>query len=205
MEHALRKVSAGFAVVSALAIVAMMIAIAADVFVRNFSGASLPGMIEIAETSLVVTVFFGLAWAAVQGDHVAVTLLTDRFNPRWTMINGVLVWSITTAFLAWITYASARRALASTEMLEERFGIIRWPIYPMRWVIVAGFALLLLVAIANVIRTIRRQPPMGRASELEAAVTEQVEILNKDHAVEHPGADAPRTHDADGDAKGDKS
>lgn len=198
METFVRRVSAFLAVISALAIVAMMVAIAADVFVRNFSGASLPGMIEIAETSLVIAVLFGLAWAGVQGEHVAVTLLTDRLSPRLNKIVGIFVWSLTTVFMGWLFYANLMRAISSTAMLEERFGILRWPIYPMRWIIVIGFFALLLVAIVNLMRSLRGEPAMGRASEADAAITENLQLQEASdelsalasHSTGQPGIDA---------------
>src|SRR5690625_2421066 len=128
-ETLIRGLSRLLAILAAVSIVAMVLAIAADVLVRNATGASLPGMIEVAETSLVVSVFFGLAWAAANGEHVAVTLLADRFNQATMRFVNVFVWALSSTFVAWLLYASTLRAVDSTQMLEERFGIVRWPMY----------------------------------------------------------------------------
>src|SRR5699024_12725445 len=105
MAKLIRVLARVLAVLSAVAIVAMVMAIAIDVFVRNITGASLPGMIEIAETSMVTAVAFGLAWAGVNGEHVAVTLLTVRFNATWSQIINVFVWSLATFYTSWLSYA----------------------------------------------------------------------------------------------------
>lgn len=173
IEQLVRGLSRVFAVLSAASIVVMVVAIATDVIIRNSTGASFPGMIEIAETSLVISVFFGLAWAGVNGEHVAVTLLTDRFNDTWTRIVNVFVWALSTLFIAWLLYATTLRAIDSTQMREERFGLVRWPMYPMRWVVVAGLAALLLVALVNLIRSLTSKAPMGLANEVDAVLTDE--------------------------------
>lgn len=149
MEKLIRGLARVLAVLSAVAIVAMVIAIAIDVFVRNITGASLPGMIEIAETSMVTAVAFGLAWAGVNGEHVAVTLLTDRFNATWAKIINVFVWALATFYTAWLSYANILNSIQSTKAGEIRFGLVQWPMYPMRWVLTIGFISLLLVSLVN--------------------------------------------------------
>lgn len=179
-ESLVQKLSRLLAILAAASIVAMVLAIAADVLVRNATGASLPGMIEVAETSLVVSVFFGLAWAAARGEHVAVTLLTDRFNEAWMRIVNIFVWALSSVFLAWLLYASTVRALDATRMLEERFGIVRWPMYPMRWVLVVGVAALLLVAILNVLRSVLGGTPMGTTGRGDTAAAHVSEASTPD-------------------------
>ena len=190
IDTLIRGFSRLLAIVAAASIVAMVLAIAADVLVRNATGASLPGMIEVAETSLVVSVFFGLAWAAANGEHVAVTLLTDRFSAAWMRIVNIFVWTLSSAFLAWLLYASTVRAVDSTRMLEERFGIVRWPMYPMRWVLVVGLVALLLVAILNVLRSALGGNPMGTAGQAEAAAAQGGETAAPSQGIGRDSAES---------------
>lgn len=148
----------------------MVLSIATDVVIRNSTGATLPGMLELAESSLVVSVFFGLAFAGVKGEHVAVTLLTDRLNKAWSNIVNIFVWSLSSAFLLWAVYATTLQAIDSTRIREERFGLVRWPTYPLRWLVVIGLVALLLVALCNLARSIRGRLPMGANNEIEAAL-----------------------------------
>lgn len=186
VEKFVRFLSRALAVVSAFAIVLMVLAVVADVAVRNTTGASLRGMIEIAETSLVVSVFFGLAWAGIKGEHVAVTLVVDRFGPTLTRVTNIFVWTVSSGFLIWLLYATTLRAIDSTGMQEQRFGLVRWPLYPMRWVIVAGVAALLLVTLLNLARSIAGKTALGPNSELEAVLAQ-----GKEAAVAVSGAAAP--------------
>ena len=173
MEKLIRGMARVLAVLSAVAIVVMVIAIAIDVFVRNATGASLPGMIEIAETSMVTAVAFGLAWAGVNGEHVSVTLLTDRFNATWTKVINVFVWALVVFYTAWLSYSNILNSIQSTEAGEIRFGLVQWPMYPMRWVLTLGFISLLLVALVNLYRSITSKGPMGYADEVEAALADE--------------------------------
>lgn len=168
MEKAVTATSRLLAIVSALSLVVLMLAIASDVAMRFISKASLPGMLELAESSLVVAVFFGLAWAGIKGEHVAVTLLTDRLGARANAVIGVAVWSVSSVFLTWMLYATFENALDATANLEERFGLVRWPIYPFRWVIAFGIAVFLLVSILNLVRAIRGRHALGDAHSADS-------------------------------------
>ena len=127
------------AVLSAVAIVAMVIAIAIDVFVRNITGASLPGMIEIAETSMVTAVAFGLAWA-VSTVNTLPSHYTDRFNATWAKIINVFVWALAT-FYSVVVIRQYFEFYPVHQSREIRFGLVQWPMYPMRWVLTIGLSL----------------------------------------------------------------
>ncbi|WP_147102945.1 TRAP transporter small permease [Nesterenkonia populi] len=204
LETAVRQIARVLAVLSAGAIVVMVVAIACDVIVRNTTGASVRGMLELAETSLVISVFFGLAWAGVKGEHVCVTLLVDRFHEAATRLVQIVVWALSTVFISWLLYATVLRAIDSTTMREERFGLVRWPIYPMRWVIVAGLVALLLVALLNLARSVAGRLPMGPESELQAVLVQQERVAAQtEESLEAldkqvPGASAAETIPAGG-------
>lgn len=158
MQRIINSLASVMAILSAMSLVVLMIAVTLDVTIRFTTGASLPGMVEVAESSLVVAVFFGIAWAGLNDDHVSVTLVTDRLGPRANRWITVAVWSLSSLFLTWMTYATSLRALNATASLEERFGLVRWPLYPFRWVVAAGVAAFLLVAVLNVWKSVRDQP-----------------------------------------------
>ena len=172
MEKLIRGIARTLAVLSAVAIVVMVIAIAIDVFVRNITGASLPGMIEIAETAMVTAVAFGLAWAGVNREHVAVTLLTDRFGPRLAKITNIFIWLVVAVYTAWLSYANVIRSMDSLTSNETRFGLVQWPMYPMRWILTLGLISLFIVALVNLAHTLKGREPMGFTDEVETALAE---------------------------------
>jgi len=192
MEKLIRGMARTLAVLSAASIVVMVIAISIDVFVRNATGGSLAGMIEIAETAMVTSVAFGLAWAGVNGEHVAVTLLTDRFGPRLTRAVHIFVWILTAFYTAWLSYANILHSIDATQLGEVRFGLVQWPMYPMRWVLTLGFISLFLVALVNIYRSIRGVGPMGFADELEAALADETTPPSDDVPITDTPAEGER-------------
>jgi TRAP-type C4-dicarboxylate transport system, small permease component len=170
LDALLRVTTAVFGVVAAGSLVVLMMATVVDVLVRWVSRASLPGMLEVAETALVVAAFFGVAWTSVQGGHVAVSIVTDRLSPMAGRVVDICVWVFSAGLLGWMTYANLARATLSTSLKETRFGLVQWPVWPMRWVIAIGLALWLIVAIANVARTLRGRLPSGEESPHPADV-----------------------------------
>jgi len=165
-ELVLTKISAALGIVAAGALVVLMLATVADVAVRWISRSSLPGMLEVAETALVASVFLGLAWTSIKGAHVAVTIVTDRLGPRTARIVSSAVWALSTVLLIWMTYATTVRAIDSTSRHETRFGIVQWPIYPMRWIIAIGLGLWAVVALMNLIRVLRGRTAFGEEEEV---------------------------------------
>lgn len=201
MQNVIIGTSRVLAFISALSVVVLMLAITLDVIVRTATRSSVPGMIELAESCLVIAVFFGIALAGVRGEHVAVTLVADRLGMRANRAFDLIVWALSTVFLAWMVFATIERAIDATDKGEERFGLIRWPLWPLRWVVVVGFIALLLVAILNLVRTISGRDPVGAASEVELVADREAEIAaaatdepqGASVGGESPGPDATAT------------
>lgn len=146
--------SAVLGVLATIATVVMMLAIVIDVAARGITGASIPGLFELGETVLVAAVFLGMAYTGVTNGHIAVDLLTERLTPAVSRIVVLIAWILTAITLAWFTYATAVRAMASSRSNETRMGLVNWPVWPARWIIVIG------IAAANDPQVaIRRQPP----------------------------------------------
>lgn len=169
-DRALRRVSAGLGVLAAGALVVLMLATVVDVIVRWISRSSVPGMLEVAETALVTSVFLGLAWTSMQGGHVAVTIVTDRLRPRMARVVSSLIWFLNAGMLAWLTYASVLRAMLSTNLNETRFGLVQWSVWPLRWIIAVGLLLWTVVAVVNLVRVLGGRTAYGEDTEVIADV-----------------------------------
>ncbi|NUL45332.1 TRAP transporter small permease [Cellulosimicrobium funkei] len=165
MEAVVTAVSRIFGIVAALAVVVVMGAIVADVVTRWITGASLPSMVEISESALVVSIFLGLPWAAVTGAHVSVSLLTDRLGERAGRVMANIAWMFCSVMAAWFTWAAAGRAWGSTQLNETRMGLVEWPIWPLRWVIVVGFLVLTLTCLVNLLRINTGRRTLGESND----------------------------------------
>ncbi|GGD28715.1 hypothetical protein GCM10010915_05950 [Microbacterium faecale] len=170
MERFVTALSRVFGVIAAGALVVLMVAIVVDVVARQVGGGSVPSMVEIAESALVVSIFLGLSWALVTGAHVAVTLVMDRLGETLNRVVGIAVWILCSLVTLWLVFATGQRALSSTERGETRMGLVMWPLWPLRWVIVIGFAALALACVVNVVRVSTRRLPMGSTDDPESGV-----------------------------------
>lgn len=146
---------------ASLSTIAIMIAITVDVVVRNLGGRSVPGLLEMSESALVATVFLGLAYAGATNAHVAVDLLTAAIRPAIARLLIGISWVVAVAVSTWFVIATFQRAVQSTTTNELRQGLVDWPVWPARWLIVIGFAAFLLVAVINVVLIVRGQPLLG--------------------------------------------
>lgn len=181
---------------ASLSTIAIMVAITVDVVVRNLGGRSVPGLLEMSESALVATVFLGLAYAGATNAHVAVDLLTAALRPAVARVLIGIAWLVSVAVSVWFLIATFQRAVQSTATNELRQGLVDWPVWPARWLIVIGFAAFLLVAVINVVLIVRGQPLLGEDQvdpDLAAAQEARTASLPADAAAVR-GDDRPSHH-----------
>lgn len=161
MTRIVVAISTVLGVLATLATIVMMVAIAADVVYRTGWHKSVPGLLELSETALVAAVFLGMAYTGATNGHIAVDLVTERVPAavsRWMIATG---WIASCIILGWMLYATFVRAVSATVENEVRMGIVHWPLWPGRWLVVIGLAAMLLVAITNVVRVIGGKEVLG--------------------------------------------
>lgn len=138
------RISSASGFLSAVSIVLMTLGIALDVLLRTLSGHGIPGVIEAADPLLVCVAFFALSATEMKGEHISLSLLTDRMGVRvrYGLITfGTLLCIVFTCLLA---YAGLHEALASMSSHEVRAGVVRIPMWPARVAVVLGSLALLL-------------------------------------------------------------
>ena len=140
------------AIISALATVTLMAALTSEVATRFAAGRSLPGMVELSETCLVIIVFFGFAYVALQEGHIRMTLAANIAPGGLVRRMRLTATVLSIAFLVWLAYATGERAIGSFQSGEYKFGLLQWPIWPARWAITIG---LTVAAVATLIVLLR--------------------------------------------------
>ncbi len=156
--------AAFMAVIATLSTVILMFTVLTDVVVRNLTNNSVPGLLEMAETSLVFAIFFGLAYTGATNGHIAVNLLTNRLPDRLAHWTRAVSWILMSLTLVWLIWATGSRAVDSVSSGETRFGLVEWLLWPSRCAIVVGFTALLIVAVTNCFRLLRGQHVLGYKS-----------------------------------------
>jgi TRAP-type C4-dicarboxylate transport system permease small subunit len=136
---------------------------AADALGRKTFGA-LPGALEFSEALMVPAVFLPLMFVQMKREHVFVGVVTMGLPVRYqafldgvAALVGVLIFSL-------LTWLGAVKALDSTSVWEYRVAIISVPIWPFRWIIPLGTALmvfqLILTAIHEFARAFGEEEPV---------------------------------------------
>ncbi len=151
-------------VAGAVAACVIMLAMSADVLVRNITNRSLAGTFEIVEVAMVLAVFMGLAQAERSKTTVRVTLFTALMPARIAEAMRLFGLLVTLGIVAWFTLACIDRALTSYATGEYRRGIISFPMWPGRSMVALGFTLLAIELVFGVTRRL-------------------IAILRPDHAV----------------------
>lgn len=108
-------------------LVAMMVLTAVDVFMRYAFSTPLPGVAELTQVMLSLTVFAGLILVSRDGSHIVVSLFEPALNriaPRLYKTVYAVTSTIGTAFLVWVLVLAAEDSFIyedTTDTLEIPF------------------------------------------------------------------------------------
>ncbi len=148
MIRALKLTTDALAVLGAVGILAMMVHIPVDVFLRELFGLPVPGTIEIVSRYDMVAVgFLALPWAIRRGQMIKAELLGSLFTGRIGWLNailGQLLCALAYGILAWTTWAEAMKEFRSgTFVMSLNTALVVWPGY---FFLPVAFALAFVVA-----------------------------------------------------------
>ena len=128
---------------------------AGNAVVRKAFSMSSNAMLEIQWYLFAGVFMLGAGYCLLQNAHVRIDFLSSRLTARarnWIDVIGIVVvlfpLCILIIKLGWPLFT---QALASGEMSSNAGGLIRWPVYAL---IPAGFALLLLQGVSELIKRI---------------------------------------------------
>lgn len=164
-----------FALVTA-AIFISMIAGTADVLSIRFLVRTVPGAVEFSQNLMPVIVFGALAYIQREGQHVRVEFIYDKLGPRGRAILDVLN-SVAVTFaavaLAWVSWQGFERSNA----IKEAGMAFPFPIYPVKFFIVVGLAVMFLKMFVDIFVNIGkvRNPTLERSS-LDRLLEESAQI-----------------------------
>lgn len=139
LQRLLDIVADALLAISCVAVVAMMLQVTADAFLRTFLHWSVPGTEEIVSAYYMVAVaFLPLAFVQRERGHVMIELFTMRLPPRTNALIDSIVFVVCGLGLAFFSYASLLKAVAMTEESEILIGTIDVTVWPSRWFIPVG-------------------------------------------------------------------
>lgn len=143
------------AVAGGSGIVILMLLATAGAIGRKL-GHPVPCSLEASETIMFASVFLGMAYVALQGGHINVTLFTQRLSTRAQTILDTVVLLLSAAVFGLLTWSSWGLAWKWFLIREVRLGAFPWPIWPFRFLFVVGMGLIALQLIFSAVNLIRK-------------------------------------------------
>ena len=171
MNKILGKIARPFEIGAGIAAIVMMIATAADVFLKYIFNSPSTNVAEVTAYSLMVCiVFLPLGSVELRHEHISADLVVQNLPIR--IRNGLYVLSslIAVAVVAIFIYQTALDAIASTEKLEIQMGSGPIYIWPSKWFLPVGFTFLAICLISNAVTCARNLSTFAArspASEIE--------------------------------------
>lgn len=142
----------------------------ADVVGTQFLDTPVPGALELTESTMTLIVFGALAYAQIRRAHIRVELLYTRLGRRGRLCLDILAHLAAVIFFTLLLWQGIGEAMFSWSIDEATVGLIRFPLYPARWILVLGTGLLLVQLVLDVILDIRQLAETTGGEVGEAAV-----------------------------------
>lgn len=147
-------------VVGAIAVALMMVHISADVVAKYIIGEPMPGTITVVSNYyMIVVAFLPLAFTERRNGHISVEVLVEHFPlgvQRWLNVLAMAISAVVLGFMTWQSFIDAERARAiGTFEIEQDMKLLIWPA---RYLLPLGCALMTLTLVAKIALAVVRGP-----------------------------------------------
>ena len=115
-----------------------------------------PGTLEFTESTMVLVVFGGIAWAQIRRAHIRVELFYMNAGLKLRSLMDIITSIAGIVFFSLIVWQGGVEALYSWEIKEATSGLVRFPLWPARWMLVIGSMLMILQLLLDLWRDITR-------------------------------------------------
>lgn len=157
----------------ALGMIISMFLGVADVVGTKFLGMPVPGALEVTESTMVLIVFGALAYTQSRRGHIRVEILYNYAGPRGKSFMEAFTHLFAFVYFALLAWQGFNEVLYSWEIREATMGTVRFPLYPARFLLFIGTALLLVQLALDLIQDLGRMwrgeapplPPGAQTSE----------------------------------------
>ncbi|MBX6427015.1 MAG: TRAP transporter small permease [Variibacter sp.] len=143
------------ALAGGLVVVVLMVMVSVDALGRKTLGA-LPGALEFSEALMIPAVFLPLMFVQMKREHVFVSVATLGLPLRaQTLLDGLAA-VIGAMIFGLLTWLALMKAVDAFGVREYRVAVIAVPIWPFRWIIPLGTALLVFQLVLTAIHEFSR-------------------------------------------------
>ena len=142
----------------------MMVIGVVDTLSVKLVGEPLPGYFELTEVSMVLIIFFSLAYVQQERRHISMTALTESLPPKVQRPLQVLALLVSIFATFVITWAGCSAAWSSVRVGEWYPGLVQFPVYPWKAALVLGAGILLIKLIADLVKCLAELLKPGTSS-----------------------------------------
>lgn len=147
LDHQLLRLEKVFALLSGLAVFALMILAVVSVSGRNFANAPLPGYVDWIEQAMPLIAFMGIAYVMREGGHIRMDILVGQLRGRALYIVELITTLAILALmilLVWGTWSHFQRSFDFAAPMWSRDSSmdIALPIWPAKLLAPVAFGLL---------------------------------------------------------------
>ena len=128
----------------------------ADVIGTQVFGQPVHGALELTESTMVVIVFGALTYAQIRRNHIRVELFYTRVGPRAQGLMDVFSDLMALVFFGLLFWQASFEAMFSWSIDESTFGLIRIPLWPARFILAGGTALLIIQLLYDLVIDVQK-------------------------------------------------
>jgi len=133
----------------AVAILSMTVLGGLDIITTALFNQPIPGVYELTEMLMVVTVFLALGYLHQERAYIAVDAAYEHFNPRMQRLADYVSLLLVLGMFALIAWRAWDMALRSWAIGEYSVGLIQFPIYPSKFAFAIGSTLLIISCVVD--------------------------------------------------------
>jgi len=119
--------------------------------IGTFFGKPLLGALEVTESTMVLIVFGGQAYAQIRQRHLRVELVYLWAGPRMRSAMDIVASLSAILFFSLLVWQGWNEALFSIKISEATTGLVRLPLFPARFALVFGAGLIIARLILDLI------------------------------------------------------
>lgn len=156
LDKVVERIATVVLVVGGIGMLIVMFMGAGDVVGTQFIGWPLPGAKESTESTMVLIVFGSLAYAQIRRQHIRVELVYTRQSPRVKAALDAVSNLLAMVFFGILCWQTFGEAVASWSVWEADVGLIRFPLYPAKSIVVLGSAVMVVQLGLHLFHSVQR-------------------------------------------------
>lgn len=143
MKTLIEKLAVFSVALGSIGLLLSMLLSVADV-VGTQLGSPVSGALEFTESTMVLVVFGGITWAQIRRSHIRVELVYMQVGKKMRSVMDIITSLAGIAFFVLLAWQGGVEAVYAWEIGESTSGLVAFPIWPARWILVFGSALMIL-------------------------------------------------------------